>query len=46
MNKASQYIEHYPAIEPHLPGGDLLWLQALRKKALSQFATNGFPSPR
>lgn len=37
---------HYVNIEAILPGQELLWLQALRSQALTQFSSNGWPSSR
>ncbi len=46
LESGSHYTAEYQNIAASLPGQDLPWLTSLRAKALKQFSTQGFPSPR
>ncbi|MEN8260201.1 MAG: Fe-S cluster assembly protein SufD [Pseudomonadota bacterium] len=50
MNAVSQigsaYVAHYHNVSSLLPGGELSWLNEMRKQALARFSNTGFPSPR
>ena len=46
VESTSRYAAEYESISSSLPGQHLPWLTKLRANALSEFATQGFPSPR
>ncbi len=43
---SSQYPELYKEVSGSLPGQSIVWLKALRKQAIQQFSSTGFPSLR
>ena len=46
VTTTESFLEQYRAVESHLPGGSLPWLEKMRKGGLERFAGLGLPTPR